>query len=64
MANKLLNIDSKILAMYTLLYTEWMVNGDLLYSAENSTQYPVITSWEEYLKKNGCVYLYNQITLF
>ena len=27
----------------TLLYTEWIVKGDLLYSIENSTQYSVIT---------------------
>ena len=27
----------------TLLYVEWMVNGDLLYSTRNSTHYSVIT---------------------
>ena len=27
----------------TLLYIEWIVNGDLLYSPEKSTQYSVIT---------------------
>ena len=28
---------------HTLLDVEWMVNEDLLYSTENSTQYSVIT---------------------
>ena len=27
---------------YTLTYREWLASGDLLYSTENSTQYPVI----------------------
>ena len=33
----------------TLLYMEWMVNRDLLYSTEKSTQYSVIT----YVGKNS-----------
>ena len=31
------------IVMCTLLYMEWMANGDLLYSTENSAQYSVIT---------------------
>ena len=46
--------------MCTLRYMEWLTNGDLLYSTENSTQYSVIIYLEkESKKKNGCVYLYN-----
>ena len=39
----------------TLLYMEWMVNRNLLYSTGNCTQYSVITYIEKNLKKN--VYL-------
>ena len=30
------------ISICTLLYIEWMVNGDLLCSTENATQYSVI----------------------
>ena len=32
-----------VIGMCTLLYIEWMVNQDLLYSTGNSTQYSLIT---------------------
>ena len=41
--------------IYTLLYMEWMVSRDLLYSTKKSTQYSVIT-WGKNLKEKGCVY--------
>ena len=44
-------MDSEfVIGICTLQYTEWTVNGDLLYSIGNSTQYSV---WEKNLKKNG-----------
>ena len=42
----------------TLLYMEWMVNRDLLYSIGNSTQYSVIFYMEkESGKECMCVYV-------
>ena len=41
---------------------EWTVNGDLLYSTRNSTQYSIITYMgkeSEKKRKNGHVYMYN-----
>ena len=35
----------------SLLYMEWMGNGDLLYSTRNSTQHSVITIWERIWKR-------------
>ena len=41
-----------------LLYTEWINNKVLLYSARNSIQYPVINhNGKEYEK--ACMYVYN-----
>ena len=41
----------------TLLYIEWMVNRDLLYSTGNSTQYSVIIYTGKNLKMIGYVYV-------
>lgn len=38
---------------HTLLYMEWMVNRDLLYSIGKYTQYSVIT----YIGMHMCVYI-------
>ena len=43
--------------IYTLLYIKYIANKDLQYSAENSTQYSVIT----YMTKGSekyCIYIY------
>ena len=45
------------IGMCTLLYMEWMVNGDLVYSTEDSTQYSLITyTRKESIKEWICVY--------
>ena len=42
----------------TLWYMEWLANGDLLYSTENSTQYSVIIYMgKESEKKWICVHV-------
>ena len=42
---------------YKLLYREWIDNQALLYSIQNSLQYPVINnSIKEYEKECTCVY--------
>ena len=46
----------------TLMYMEWLTNGDLLYSTENSTQYYVIICLRK-VSERDCVYMYNWITL-
>ena len=49
--------------MYTLLYTKYIINKDLLYRTGNSTQYSVIT----YMGKesaNGCIYVYIHIYIY
>ena len=43
--------------IYTLLYMEWIVNRDLLYSTGNSTQYSVITYMGKESEK-GWIYVY------
>ena len=41
-----------------LLYTEWVNNKVLLYSAENYIQYPMISHDGQEYKSNVCVYIY------
>ena len=44
------------IGIYTLLYMEWMVSGDLLYSEGDSTQYSVmICMGKEYEKGWICI---------
>ena len=46
------------IVIYTLLYMEWMVNMDLLYSTGNYTQYSVLTYMgKESEKECVCVYV-------
>ena len=40
-----------------------MTNKDLLYRTGNPSQYAVLIYMEKNLKKNGCLYMYNWITL-
>ena len=40
-------------SIYTLLYTEWMVNKDLLYGTGNCTQCSMIT----YMGMDICIYI-------
>ena len=47
----------------TLLYTEWMVNRDLLYSTRDSAPCSLITYMGKEFKKNGYMYVYNGVTL-
>ena len=48
----------------TLTYIDCLVNGDLLYSTENSTQYSVIIYvGKESEREQMCIYMYNRITL-
>ena len=49
--------------IYTLRYTEWLANGDLLCNTENSPQYSMIIYGKKNLKENGCVCMYNWIAL-
>ena len=46
--------------VWTLWYTEWVINRDLLYSTVNYTQYSVIIYMVKESEKNGyvCVYIY------
>ena len=41
--------------MYTLLYFEWIINKDLLYSTGNSTQYSVIAYMGTVSKKRVAI---------
>ena len=46
--------------VYTLVYIKQITNKDLLYSTGNSTQYCIMRPiWENNLKKNGYMYMYN-----
>ena len=47
------------LGICTLLYMEWMVKENLLYSTGNSAQYSVITYTGKSEKEWICVYVYN-----
>ena len=47
----------------TLWYIECLANGELLYSTGNSPLYSVMVYMQRNLKKNGCVCMYNWITL-
>ena len=38
--------------IYTLLYVKQIISQNLLYGTENSTQYSVMTTWEQNLKKS------------
>ena len=49
--------------MYTLLYSKWITNKDLLYSTGNSAQCYVVPGWEGSLGENGYMYMYGWITL-
>ena len=49
--------------MNTLLYLKWITNKTLLYSTENSAQCYVATEWEGSLGENGCMYVYDWVTL-
>ena len=49
--------------MNTLLYLKWITNETLLYSTENSAQCYVATEWEGSLGENGCMYVYDWVTL-
>ena len=44
--------------MYTLLYSKWVTNKDLLYSAWNSSQCWVAPGWEQGLGESAYVYMY------
>ena len=44
--------------MYTLLYSKWITNKDLLYSTENSAQCSWQPGWEGSLGENGYVCMY------
>lgn len=52
------NILQHLKKEYKIIY-----NKDLLYNTGNSTQYSVEPIWEENLKTNGYMYIYNWITL-
>ena len=43
--------------IYTLLYMKQITNNDLLYSTGSSTQYSVMTIWEQNLKEWIYVYV-------
>ena len=47
-----------VISTYTVLYMQWMVNGDLLYSTGNSIQYSGITCMGKDSKKE---WLYGQM---
>ena len=53
--------------IYTLLYTTYTTNENLLYTTGNSTQCSVVTKWEGNPKKRGyvCVHacVYTQIQI-
>ena len=48
------------MVMYTLLYSKWIANKDLLYSTWNSTQWHVPVGWERALEEihtHTCIWL-------
>ena len=47
--------------MYTLLYSKWITNKDLLYSTGNSAQCYVVPGWEGSLGENGYMYMYGWV---
>ena len=49
---------------YKLLYIGWINNKILLYSTENSIQYPVINHNEKNMKKNIYTYIYIYIYIY
>ena len=44
--------------MYTLLYSKWITNKNLLYSTWNSAQYYVVIWMGVGVGENGCIYMY------
>ena len=55
---KLLNIPLGM-GMYTLLYSKWITNKDLLYSTWASAQCYVAGGWERGWGENGYMYMYD-----
>ena len=51
------------IGIYTLRYMQWLVNGDLLYSTETSTQYSVKIYVGKESEREWHVDMYNWITL-
>ena len=49
--------------MYTLLYSKWITNKDLLYSTQKSTQGYVPAWMGGGLKENGYMYMYDKVPL-
>ena len=47
------------MGMYTLLYSKWITNKDLLYSTWDSAQCYVAAGWEGGLGENGYMYMYD-----
>ena len=50
--------------MYTLLYSKWVTNKDLLYSAWNSSQCWAAPGWEQGLGESAYVCMYGWAPLF
>ena len=49
--------------MYTLLYSKWITNKDLLYSTQKSTQHYVPAWMGGGLEENGYMYVYDKVPL-
>ena len=57
--------DSREFGMdgYTLLYSKWITNKDLLYSTGNSAQHPV-AAWMERKLEGECIHVYAWLSFF
>ena len=47
------------MGVYTLLYSKWITNKDLLYSTWDSAQCYVAGGWEGGWGENGYMYMYD-----